>query len=178
MIVRVGAEAMGSFQKVTKVSLFILDNLMNCVAPKEVHGCTYDMCVLRAVGCGCTGEPVYAQCLRFNKMSIVEHSASRSTKEGGISLPYPMLTSTNDSTWQINMEVQCIWDAIKITADEVMEKKDKAALACLFGPVPDDVLQQIAKKKTMKEAWKSLKTRYLSVDQVKKARVQTLKSQF
>uniref|UniRef100_A0A0E0IG95 Uncharacterized protein n=1 Tax=Oryza nivara TaxID=4536 RepID=A0A0E0IG95_ORYNI len=111
-------------------------------------------------------------------MSIVEHSASRSTKEGGISLPYPMLTSTNDSTWEINMEVQCIWDAIKITADEVMEKKDKAALACLFGPVPDDVLQQIAKKKTMKEAWKSLKTRFLSVDQVKKARVQTLKSQF
>uniref|UniRef100_A0A0E0QMW7 Uncharacterized protein n=1 Tax=Oryza rufipogon TaxID=4529 RepID=A0A0E0QMW7_ORYRU len=37
-------------------------------------------------------------------MSIVEHSASRSTKEGGILLPYPMLTSTNDSTWEINME--------------------------------------------------------------------------
>uniref|UniRef100_A0A0E0EPJ0 Uncharacterized protein n=1 Tax=Oryza meridionalis TaxID=40149 RepID=A0A0E0EPJ0_9ORYZ len=41
---------------------------------------------------------------------------------------------------EINMEVQCIWDAIKLAADEVMEKKDKAALACLFGPVPDDVL--------------------------------------
>lgn len=55
---------------------------------------------------------------------------------------------------------------------------DKLARACLFGAVPDDVLQQIAKKKTAKEAWESLKTRCLSVERVKKARVQTLKSDF
>ncbi|BAF25780.1 Os09g0551200 [Oryza sativa Japonica Group] len=121
--------------------------------------------------------------LRFNKMSIVEHSASRSMREGGVSLPYPMLTSTNYSTWAIkmeaNMEAQGIWDAIESAADDVVEKKkDKMALACLFGAVPDEVLQQIANKKTAKEAWESLKTRFLGVDRVKKARVQTLKSEF
>uniref|UniRef100_A0A0E0FD82 DUF4219 domain-containing protein n=1 Tax=Oryza meridionalis TaxID=40149 RepID=A0A0E0FD82_9ORYZ len=88
-------------------------------------------------------------------MSIVEHSASRSMKEGGVSLPYPMLTSTNCSTWAIKMEVnmkaQGIWDAIEPAVDDVVEK-DKMALACLFGAVPEDVLMQIAKKKTAKEA--------------------------
>ncbi|KAL9256662.1 Retrovirus-related Pol polyprotein from transposon TNT 1-94-like protein, partial [Drosera capensis] len=36
----------------------------------------------------------------------------------------------------------------------------------------------IAKKKTAKEIWESLKTRYLGADRVKKARLQTLKSEF
>nr|ABA97288.1 retrotransposon protein, putative, Ty1-copia subclass, expressed [Oryza sativa Japonica Group] len=121
--------------------------------------------------------------LRFNKMAIVEHSASRSMREGIVSLPYPVLTSTNYSTWAIkmeaNMEAQGIWDAIEPAADEAVDiKKDKQARACLFGAVPEDVLQQIAKKKTAKEVWESLKTRFLGVERVKKARVQTLKSDF
>ncbi|XP_073309973.1 uncharacterized protein [Primulina huaijiensis] len=42
----------------------------------------------------------------------------------------------------------------------------------------EDILLQIAKKKTAKDTWDSLKTKYLSGDRVKKARVQTLKSEF
>lgn len=121
--------------------------------------------------------------LRFNKMSVVEHSASRSVREGGISLPYPMLSATNYSTWAIkmeaNMEAQDIWEAIEPAAGAAVDaKKDKQARACLFGAVPEDVLEQIANKKTAKEIWTSLKTRYLGVDRVKKARVQALKSDF
>ena len=69
------------------------------------------------------------------------------------------------------MEAQGLWDAIKPVAGEVVErKKDKVAMACLFGAVPDDLLLQIAKKTTAKEVWESLKTRCLGVDRVKKAR--------
>lgn len=57
-------------------------------------------------------------------------------------------------------------------------KKDKQARACIFGAVPEDVLQQIVKKKTTKQAWDTFKTRYLGVDRVKKVRVQVLKSDF
>jgi hypothetical protein len=57
-------------------------------------------------------------------------------------------------------------------------KKDKLARACLFAAVSEDVLQQIAKKKIFKEVWASLKIRFLGVDRVKKAHVQTLKSDF
>jgi hypothetical protein len=40
------------------------------------------------------------------------------------------------------MEAQGIWDAIEPAADEAVEiKKDKQARACLFGVVPEDVLQ-------------------------------------
>ena len=90
-----------------------------------------------------------------------------------------MLTSSNYSTWAIKMEAQDIWEAIEPAAGVVVERrKDKMALACIFQAIPEDVLHQVAKKKTAKEAWESLKTRYLGVDRVKKARLQTLKSEF
>ncbi|XP_038888718.1 uncharacterized protein LOC120078515 [Benincasa hispida] len=44
--------------------------------------------------------------------------------------------------------------------------------------IPEDVLLQIAKKKTAKEIWDSLKTRYLGSERVKMAQVQTFKSEF
>lgn len=43
--------------------------------------------------------------LHFNKMPIIEHSTSQSMRAGVMSLPYPMLTSTNYSAWTIRMEV-------------------------------------------------------------------------
>ena len=83
-------------------------------------------------------------------------------------LHYLMLTSTNYSTWAIEPDAGVA----------VETRKDKMAQACIFQAVPKDVLLQIAKKKTAKEAWESLKTRYLGFDRVKKARAQTPKSEF
>ncbi|XP_071699156.1 uncharacterized protein [Rutidosis leptorrhynchoides] len=57
-------------------------------------------------------------------------------------------------------------------------KKSKSARAFLFQTVPEEVLLQVAKNKTAKEVWESLKTRYLGVDHVQKARLHTLKSEF
>ena len=59
----------------------------------------------------------------------------------------------------------------------VDEKKNKSARAFIFQANPEDVLLQIAKKKSTKDVWDCLKTRYIGADHVKKARLQTLKSE-
>ncbi|XP_042411455.1 uncharacterized protein LOC122000991 [Zingiber officinale] len=80
-------------------------------------------------------------------------------ENGGVSFPYPMLSPHNYIVWAIKIEAildaQGVWEAVETTEGA-----------------------QIAKKKTAKEVWGSLKTRYLGSDRVKKARVQTLKSEF
>src|SRR3954470_1855520 len=116
--------------------------------------------------------------LHLNTMAMVTFtSTSPVIKEGGITLHYPMLTSTNYSTWAIKMEVfmeaQGVWDAVEPEAGVAVEKKDKLVLACIFQAVPEEVLLQLTKHKTAKEAWESLKKMYQGVDRVKKARIQT-----
>ena len=44
--------------------------------------------------------------------------------------------------------------------------------------LPDDLLMQVAAKKTGKEVWDSLKARFVGEESVKKARLQTLKGEF
>lgn len=58
-----------------------------------------------------------------------------------------------------------------------MDEKNKTARAFIFQVVPEDVLLQIAKKKSAKEVWDCLKTHYIGADHVKKARLKTLKSE-
>jgi hypothetical protein len=60
----------------------------------------------------------------------------------------------------------------KITA------KNKKVKAHLFQCIPDDILMQVANKKMGKEAWDSLKARFIGADRVRDARLQTLKSEF
>lgn len=45
-------------------------------------------------------------------------------------------------------------------------------------PLPEDVLLSVAEKKTASEAWEAIKTMCQGADHVKKAKVQTLKSEF
>ncbi|KAL9269499.1 Glyceraldehyde-3-phosphate dehydrogenase GAPCP2, chloroplastic-like protein [Drosera capensis] len=59
-----------------------------------------------------------------------------------------------------------------------IREKDKKTRAYILQAIPEDMLLQIEKKKTAKEIWESLKTRYLGTDRVKKARLQTLKGEF
>ena len=63
-------------------------------------------------------------------------------------------------------------DAAKATA------KDKKVRAHLLQCLPDDLLMQVAKKKTGKEVWDSLKAHFVGADRVKDAWLQTLKSEF
>ncbi|XP_076937497.1 uncharacterized protein LOC143605162 [Bidens hawaiensis] len=55
---------------------------------------------------------------------------------------------------------------------------NKTVHAFIFQAIPEDVLLQVAKKKTAKEIWESLKTRYVGADRVQKARLHTLKGEF
>ncbi|XP_042446635.1 uncharacterized protein LOC122031604 [Zingiber officinale] len=88
-------------------------------------------------------------------------------ENGGVSFPYPMLSPHNYTVWAIKTEAildaQGVWEAVEpAEGAQVDAKKEK----------------KITTKKTAKEVWDSLKTRYLGSDRVKKARVQTLKSEF
>ncbi|CAD6204411.1 unnamed protein product [Miscanthus lutarioriparius] len=56
--------------------------------------------------------------------------------------------------------------------------KDRKVKAHLLQCIPDDLLMQVAKKKTGKEVWDSLKARFVGADRVKDARLQMLKTEF
>ncbi|XP_042439926.1 uncharacterized protein LOC122025224 [Zingiber officinale] len=104
-------------------------------------------------------------------------------ENGGVSFPYPMLSPHDYTVWAIKTEAildaQRVWEAVEpAKGAQVDAKKDKKARAYILQCVPEDILLQIATKKTAKEVWDSLKMRYLGSDRVKKARVQTLKSEF
>ncbi|KAD4177984.1 hypothetical protein E3N88_26575 [Mikania micrantha] len=76
-------------------------------------------------------------------------------------------------------DAQGLWESIETpNGVQVDEKKSKTARAFLFQAIPEDVLLQVANKKTTKEVWDSLKLRYLGADSVQKDRLHTLKSEF
>ncbi|KAM0019361.1 putative RNA-directed DNA polymerase [Helianthus debilis subsp. tardiflorus] len=118
---------------------------------------------------------------RFKLMSIVTNP--NPSKENSISFQCSILTSTNYTTWSIKMEAimdaHGLWEAIEQPAGAAVdEKKSKQARAIIFQSIPDEVLSQAAKKKTAKEVWDSLKSRYVGVERVQKARIRILKSEF
>ena len=52
------------------------------------------------------------------------------------------------------------------------------ARAQLLGGLSEDILMQVSSKKTAKEVWDSLKTRFVGSDRVKTARLSTLRGEF
>ena len=106
---------------------------------------------------------------------------------------YPTLTSTNYTSWCIRvqaiMEDREEWEVVEPeestsatepTAAEAtkLTAKDKKVKAHLLQCIPDNILMQVAKKKTGKEVWDSLKAWFVGTDRVRDARLQTLKSEF
>jgi hypothetical protein len=81
--------------------------------------------------------------------------------------------------WEI-VEPEADASATALTTEEVarMTAKDKKIKANLLQCIPDDLLMQVAKKKTGKEVWDSLKARFVGADRMRDARLQTLKSEF
>ncbi|KAL4385163.1 hypothetical protein GQ457_15G023990 [Hibiscus cannabinus] len=89
----------------------------------------------------------------------------------------------NYTVWAIKTEAildsQGVWEVVEpVEGAQVDAKNDKKARAYILQCIPEDILLQIAKKKTTKEIWESIKTRYLGSERVKKARVQTLRNEF
>jgi hypothetical protein len=85
------------------------------------------------------------------------------------------------------MEDQGVWEVMEPqegtseqgTMTAVAAKaKDKKAWAHLLHCLLDDLLMQVTTKKTGKAVWDSLKARFIGKEEVKEARLQTLKSEF
>ncbi|XP_074356694.1 uncharacterized protein LOC141696454 [Apium graveolens] len=105
-------------------------------------------------------------------------------KDGMVTLSYPMLSKANYTAWSLKMRVYMlahgIWEAVEPTDQKAVidDKVDKVALATIYQAIPEDVLLAVAEKKTAKDAWEAIKTMSLGADRVKKARIQTLRSEF
>lgn len=128
-------------------------------------------------------EPRLPKILRYyldDSMALVPHGAGGSSS---VSLAYPLLSSTNYTAWAIKVEAildsQGLWEAVRPAEGEAVDtRKDKTARAQLLQALPEDILLQVSQKKTAKELWDSLKTRFVGADRVKAARLSTLKGEF
>ncbi|CAD6255874.1 unnamed protein product [Miscanthus lutarioriparius] len=85
------------------------------------------------------------------------------------------------------MEDQGVWEIMEPSeesseqsaeATAATKAKDRKARAHLLQCLPDDILMQVAAKKTGKEVWDSLKARFVGEERVREAWLQTLKSEF
>ncbi|KAE8780925.1 retrotransposon protein [Hordeum vulgare] len=88
----------------------------------------------------------------------------------------------NYTTWDIKVESDLdaagLWEAV-VTPEEaasaVIAKKDKPARAYLLRALADDLLLQVASKKTATEIWASLRARFVGADCVRAVRLGTLR---
>ncbi|XP_074347470.1 uncharacterized protein LOC141686329 [Apium graveolens] len=103
---------------------------------------------------------------------------------GSIGLSYPTLTKNNYTSWALKMKVYLqargVWIAIEPNDPKaaVEEKTYKVALAMMYQGLPEDMLLSITEKETAKQAWDALKTMCQGAERVKKAKVQTLRTEF
>ncbi|KAL9686039.1 hypothetical protein QQ045_023494 [Rhodiola kirilowii] len=105
------------------------------------------------------------------------------TREGSVTLQYPMLSKDNYASWaikvQVFMDAQGVWDVVdSAVAAAADPRRDKMALTAIYQCIPEDTLLAIAEKKTARHVWDTLKTMHLGADRVKNARVQTLRTEF
>ncbi|XP_073367954.1 uncharacterized protein [Aegilops tauschii subsp. strangulata] len=91
----------------------------------------------------------------------------------------------NYTTWAIKVEADLdaagLWEAVVPPEDAtsvVIAKKDKPARAYLLQALADDLLLQVAAKKTAAEIWSSLKIRFIGADRVRAARLASLRNEF
>lgn len=83
------------------------------------------------------------------------------------------------------MDDQAVWEIVEPPAGtsshrqtSAVAAQDKKLQAHLLQCLPNDLLMQVAKKKSGKEVWDCLKARFVGADRVKEARLQMLNSEF
>ncbi|KAK9059981.1 hypothetical protein SSX86_020685 [Deinandra increscens subsp. villosa] len=100
-----------------------------------------------------------------------------------IPLQCPILNQSNYSVWAIKMKaifnVHGLWDIVSPEEGaRVDKKKDNAAIAYLLQSLPEELILQVGDLTSAKEIWEAIRTRYVGVERVMKARLQTLKSEY
>jgi hypothetical protein len=98
-------------------------------------------------------------------------------------LQCPMLNPVNYNIWAVRIQavfrVHKILEAIDISNEEKAdEEKDHLAIAFLLQAIPEELVLQVAHLTTAKEIWKALRNRFIGVERVRDARLQTLESEF
>ncbi|KAI3501587.1 hypothetical protein L1887_29473 [Cichorium endivia] len=100
---------------------------------------------------------------------------------GTTSVACPMLTSTNYTVWALRMKVVLrihkVWTVID-PGTEKNKDKDFLAMGLLYQAIPESLIIQIGDIESSKTLWESIKARYVGVDRVKEARLQTLTAEF
>ncbi|KAK1647337.1 hypothetical protein QYE76_065142 [Lolium multiflorum] len=80
---------------------------------------------------------------------------------------YPRLDRKDYGLWALNMEVAMeateIWEAVDPGGDDYVKggakyTKDRKALTAIYSIVPKDVMQHLVRKKSVKDAWDTIKT--------------------
>jgi hypothetical protein len=79
---------------------------------------------------------------------------------------------------QCNFETLEIWDTIDPGGDNVKRSQDRQAMAGILRLVPQEELQMLGAKKTVKEAWAVVKSMRIGADRVKEANAQRLLKEF
>nr|GEX53989.1 hypothetical protein [Tanacetum cinerariifolium] len=108
---------------------------------------------------------------------------SKKKDEGGMAMTFqcPILNSTNYTIWAVKIKalfnVYGIWEALE-PKEEVDTKKNTMAIAYLFQALPEQLTLQVAHHTNAADIWKDLKARFVGIDKVKEARLQTLESEF
>ncbi|XBI86960.1 hypothetical protein VPH35_025099 [Triticum aestivum] len=115
-------------------------------------------------------------------MSIVPYAGGSGST---VAHAAPVLTGDNYTTWAIKVEADLdaagLWEAVvppEDAASAVIAKKDKPARAYLLRALADDLLLQVAAKKTAAEIWSSLKAWFVGADRVRAARLGTLRGEW
>ncbi|KAD4982647.1 hypothetical protein E3N88_19318 [Mikania micrantha] len=99
------------------------------------------------------------------------------------SLNCPMLNAINYNAWAVRIKavfrVHGILPAIEpIGLTLVDPKKNDMAIALLLQSIPEDLVLQVSQFTTAKAIWDALKTRYVGVDRVREARLETIHAEF
>lgn len=120
----------------------------------------------------------------LEKREMGNAQTGSSSVSGGVkesSLVWPMLTRSNYAEWeilmQINYEAMEIWEVID-PGTNVKRSQDRQAMGALMRSVPKEMWGTLGAKKTVKEAWETVKTMRIGADQVKEVNVQKLLKEF
>lgn len=105
-------------------------------------------------------------------------------KDGDIGVSYPMLAKNNYTAWAFKIKAYIkahgVWEAVEVSKEDktlVDEKHDQVALVAIYQSIPEDALLYVAEKGTTSEECEAIQTMCQGADRVKKAKVQTLKSE-
>jgi hypothetical protein len=104
----------------------------------------------------------------------------RITKKVLSNAKFPVLTKTNYIDWaalmRVMLQARGLWIAVSMGTDDYTE--DRMALEVIAKAVPTEMMGSITTKATAKTAWDAIRTMYVGVERVRKAKANTLRREF